>query len=139
MASSDLGDRCPFQKALFNDPTLLVPRPGSTLAPNQREITVIPNRHHRWCPSSDSGHDHRATLQTVIPNLHINARRSLPEGYLAVRLFYSASLLAAIFPTEHAEVRLPIGGGRCDCIAGNLSPDYGGGRSMEAPVRCGCN
>ena len=75
VAASHLGDRRPFREALFNDPTLLVSRPGSPLAYHRREITVIPNRHHRWCPSSDSGHDHRATLQTDSPNIEISARR----------------------------------------------------------------
>jgi len=52
VTSSDLGDRCPFLKALINDPALLVPSPGSTSALARRKITVIANRHQRWCPSS---------------------------------------------------------------------------------------
>src|ERR1700676_1186282 len=81
MTPSDLGDRCPFLKALFNDPALLVPRPGSTPALACRRIIVIANRHQRWCPSPDSGHDHRATLQTAISNIEINARRPPAQGY----------------------------------------------------------
>jgi hypothetical protein len=78
---SDLGDRRPILETLFNDLALLIPLPGSALAPHRRQITIFANRHLPWCPSSDSGHDHRATLQTAIANVEINARRPTAKGY----------------------------------------------------------
>jgi transposase len=60
VSSRNIGDRRTFFLAFFDNPTLLLKRPVST------SPIAAAARNHRWCPLSDSGHDHRATLARSI-------------------------------------------------------------------------